>query len=367
MQVPFADLKSAIAETEPLWRENLAELHERSSYILGRQLEAFEREFAQAMGAAHAIGVGSGCGAIEVCLRAVGVTREAQQVLTSALTAPFTAVAIQAAGATPVFADIDPETLLIDPDDAGNRMTRRVAALVPVHLYGQVCRIEQIVRMARGARIPVVQDACQAHGAEDFTKYSPYVTYSFYPTKNLGALGDGGAIVTPSARVAKTVREIRDGGRRGGQVSYVRGINSRLDEMQACYLRAFLTRLAAWNARRAEIARMYDERLRDVDAVRVVARRRTSVCHLYVIRAKHRDRLREFLAARGVATGIHYPAPLHLQPAFRGHLKKGDLPVAEKVCREIVSLPLHPFLEENQVDFVAENVKKFYDESIPRP
>jgi dTDP-4-amino-4,6-dideoxygalactose transaminase len=361
MPVSFVDLKSAIAETEAAWRENLAELHERSSYILGRQVERFEAEFARAMGAAHAIGVGSGCGAIEICLRAAGVKRESQQVLTSALTAPFTAVAIQSAGATPVFADVDAETLLIDPADAGNRIGRGVAAIVPVHLYGQVCRIEEIARLARAAAVPVVQDACQAHGAADFTRYSPFVTYSFYPTKNLGALGDGGAIVTSSSRVAKAVREIRDGGRRGGQVSYVPGINSRLDEMQACYLRAFLTRLAAWNARRAEIAKMYDERLREVSGIRLVARPRPSVCHLYVVRAKRRDRLRAFLAARGIATGIHYPVPLHLQPAFRGKLRPGDLPVAEKACREIVSLPLHPFLSENQVDEVAESVKKFYD------
>lgn len=361
MPVPFVDLKSAIAETEPLWRENLAELHDRSSYILGRQVEAFETEFARAMGAAYAVGVGSGCGAIEVCLRAAGVRRDSQLVLTSALTAPFTAAAIQAAGAAPVFADIDPETLSIDPDDAGNRLTRRVAAIVPVHLYGQVCRIEEIARAARAARVPVIQDACQAHGAADFTKYSPYVTYSFYPTKNLGALGDGGAIATGSARVAKAVREIRDGGRRGGQVSFVRGINSRLDEMQACYLRAFLTKLPAWNARRAELARLYDQRLGEVAGLRLVARPRPSVCHLYVVRAARRDKLRAFLAARGVPTGVHYPVPLHLQPAFRGKLRKGDLPVAEKACREIVSLPLHPFLSESQVNEVAEIVKKFYD------
>ena len=361
MPVPFADLRSAIAETEPLWRENLAELHQRSSYILGRQGEMFEAEFARAMGGAYAIGVGSGCGAIEVCLRAAGVTRSSQQVVTSALTAPFTAVAIQAAGATPVLADIDPETLLIDPDDLGNRIGRRVAAIVPVHLYGQVCQIEEVARLARNAGVPVVQDACQAHGAADFTRFSPYVTYSFYPTKNLGALGDGGAVVTSSRRIAKLVREIRDGGRQGGQVSHIPGINSRLDEMQACYLRAFLTRLSAWNARRIEIARMYDERLHSVAAIRLVARPRPSVCHLYVIRAKRRDKLRAFLASRGVATGIHYPVPLHLQPAFRGKLKKGDLPVAEKACREIVSLPLHPCLSENQVNEVAEIVKKFYD------
>jgi dTDP-4-amino-4,6-dideoxygalactose transaminase len=281
--------------------------------------------------------------------------------LTSALTAPFTAVAIQAAGATPVFADLDPETLLIDPEDAAERITRRIAAIVPVHLYGQVCRIEEIVQLADAIGVPVVQDACQAHGAAAFTKYSPYVTYSFYPTKNLGALGDGGAVVTSNAQIARKIREIRDGGRRGGQVSHVRGINSRLDEMQACYLRAFLTRLSVWNARRVQIAGLYDERLRGARGIRLVARPRPSVCHLYVIRAERRDKLRAHLAERGIATGVHYPVPLHLQPAFAGSLKKGDLPNAEKACREIVSLPIGPFLSESQADKVAESVKKFYD------
>ncbi len=360
MPIPFVNLKPAIDETGPLWRENLAELHEGSSYVLGAQVHRFETEFATATGARYAIGVGSGCGAIEICLRAAGVTQAAQQVMTSALTAPFTAVAIQAAGATPVFADIDPETLLIDPEDAGNRLSAYTAAIVPVHLYGQVCEIERIAKMARARRIPVIQDACQAHGADEFTDYSPFVTYSFYPTKNLGALGDGGAVTTNVARVAKTVRELRDGGRRGGQVSFIRAVNSRLDEMQACYLRAFLTRLKAWNARRAEIARQYDAALSDVPGVGLVSRTRRTVNHLYVIRAARRTRLREFLTKRGIGNGIHYPMPLHLHPAFAGKLRRGDLPHAEKACREILSLPIGPYLSNDDAAKVAESVRAFY-------
>lgn len=360
MPVPFADIASAIAETEPQWRGHLSELHARSSYILGAQVEAFEKEFAAATGASHAIGVGSGCSAIEICLRAVDVVRERQLVLTTALSAPFTAVAVQAAGATPVFADIDPATLLIDPEDAAARMSRKVAAILPVHLYGQICRIEEFARLARSWRVPLIQDACQAHGAAPFTSYSPYVAYSFYPTKNLGALGDGGAVTTNSVAAARRIREIRDGGRRGGQVSFIRGINSRLDEMQACYLRAFLTRLTKWNARRVAIAERYDAQLANSETIIPVSRTRASVCHLYVILAKRRDKLRAWLTQRGIATGIHYPLPLHLHPAFQGKAKRGSFPNAERACRRMLSLPLHPFLSNDQVDEVAETIRKFY-------
>jgi dTDP-3-amino-3,4,6-trideoxy-alpha-D-glucose transaminase len=366
MGVPFADLKSAVDATRRVWSGHLEELYQRSAYILGQQLEAFEREFASALAARFAVGVSSGSGAIEVSLRELGIVSPRQQVLTSALTAPFTAVSIVAAGATPAFADIDPETLLISPDDTGNRITRKAAALLPVHLYGQPCRIRDFAELAKSRDLALVQDACQAHGARylnrhPLTRYSAHVAYSFYPTKNLGALGDGGAIATDRAGTFRRLRMFRDGGRRGGQVSYVAGINSRLDEMQCCYLRAFLPHLETWNRRRQQIAARYDAGLRDTPGLELVKRYPCSVCHLYVVRAARRDRLRTFLAARGIATGIHYPVPLHLNPAFAGcGLKKGDLPHAEKACRQIVSLPIGPFLNDSQVDEVVERVREFY-------
>lgn len=352
MRIPFVDLKSAIAATEPAWRANLAELHDRSSYILGAQLAAFEKEFAAAMNTKYAVGVASGSDAITVGLRAMDI-RDGD-VLTSALTAPFTAVAIRAAGPRPVFADIDPETLLIDSADAASRMTRRIRAVIPVHLYGQVCDMATLRRLVS---IPILQDACQAHGAP----LKGLRAYSFYPTKNLGALGDGGALVTDDKRQAKRMTEIRDGGRRGGQVSYIEGINSRLDEMQACYLRAFLPHLESWNARRRQIAALYDRLLAQTPGIRLVRRHETSVCHLYVVRAKRRTQLQAHLAKQGIATGIHYPVPLHLHPAFAAkNLKRGSLPNAEKACKEIISLPIGPFLNNLSVEKVAETVVKFY-------
>jgi dTDP-4-amino-4,6-dideoxygalactose transaminase len=271
-------------------------------------------------------------------------------VIVPALTSPFTAQAVLAAGCRVRFADVDPEHLLMtDPP-----VTKRTKAIVPVHLYGQPANGAATGRQ----RLAVVQDACQAHGAP--LRFSSPAAYSFYPTKNLPCLGDGGAVLTDSAPVASRLRLLRDGGRRNDQVSRVPAINSRLDEMQACYLRAFLPKLEEWNADRRRLARLYDEALAGCKGVRPVARRDGSVCHLYVVRAKRRDRLREFLASHGIATGIHYPVPLHLMPAFRDcGAKRGDFPVAEPACREILSLPLYPYLSEAAVTEVADRIRAF--------
>ena len=329
---PGAD---AIGATRAAWAANLARLFEAGQFILGEQVAEFEREFAAASGAKYAVAVGSGTAAIELCLRAAGLGGSGAEVLMPALTSPFTAQAILAAGCRPRFADVDEEHLLLDP--ARIEQTRRAPS----------CRFIFMDSPTIARRLPrgpvVVQDACQAHGAARFTRDSPFVAFSFYPTKNLPCLGDGGAVTTDSKRVADAVRLLRDGGRRGDQVSRIRAVHSRLDEMQACYLRAFLPKLAEWNAERARIAAAYDALLAGCDGVRPIARRPGSVCHLYVIRARRRERLRKFLRERGIATGIHYPVPLHLQPAFREFgPERGELPVAERACREIVSLPLWP-------------------------
>ncbi|MDX2269106.1 MAG: DegT/DnrJ/EryC1/StrS family aminotransferase [Bryobacter sp.] len=373
MSIPIADLKPALAETRPDWEDNLAALFARGFFVLGPELVRFETAFAEALGAKSAIGVSSGSTAIELCLRDAGVANPRQEVLTSALTAPFTAVSIAAAGGTPKFADVDPDTLQISAGDLGNRITKRTAALLPVHLYGQPCRIDKVARLAKSFSLPLVQDACQSHFArfrgKPLTDFSPYVAYSFYPTKNLGCLGDGGAIATRSLAVAKRLRQLRDGGRGTGplphsQIAYVaRGINARLDEMQACFLNAFLPRAMAWTEARRRLATLYDDALAGLDAVRPLRTHPCTVRHLYVVRAKRRDRLRAFVATKGIGTGIHYPVPLHLHPAFAAAgQKKGTLPVAEKACREILSLPLYPHLAESAVVQVVEAIREFYSE-----
>lgn len=354
MAVPQVNLRPVLRATAKQWRANLKRVIDRGWFILGDELRAFEEEFARAMGAGFAVGVSSGSAAIELSLRDAGITGE---VLTSALTAPFTAVAIRAAGCEPRFCDIDPETLQIDAKDAAMRATRRTRAIVPVHLYGQPCALDRIRRIG----LPVIQDACQAHGArirgKSLAAFSTHVAYSFYPTKNLGCLGDGGIILTNSQAAVDRLRMLRDGGRRGDQIAHIAGSNARLDEIQCGFLRAFLPRLDEWNAHRARIAAIYDESLRDCAGVTPVRRTPESVNHLYVIRAERRDDLRDYLARREIGSAIHYPVPLHQHPAFAQRI---SLPHAERAAREILSLPLWPYMKESAARQVARQVGAFY-------
>lgn len=364
MKIPAVNLRPALEAAAAEWRAHLDALFCRMHFILGEEVAAFEREFAASQGARFAVGVGNGTDAIELCLRAAGLGGSGRQVLTSPLTAPFTGLAILRAGCAVRFADLDPETLLLDPESAAARAGRRTAAILPVHLYGQVCDLRRFAALARQLDAALIQDACQAHGARyggrSLASFGP-AAFSFYPTKNLGCLGDGGAVVTNRAAPARRIRLLRDGGRSRGHVSVVPGINSRLDEMQACYLRAFLPHLEEWNRERRRIADLYDRALADCPGLRPVRRSPGSVCHLYVVRARRRERLREFLSRHGIATGIHYGVPLHLQPAFRDcGARRGDLPVAERAAREVLSLPLWPGMPPAMIEETVERISRFY-------
>jgi dTDP-4-amino-4,6-dideoxygalactose transaminase len=355
------NLKPAMAQSRVAWQAGLSEFLGRSQFILGPEGVAFERDFAASTGARHCVTVSSGTSAIELSLRDAGVQGE---VLTTALTAPFTAVAILAAGSTVRFADINPDTLQMDSIDAATRINRRTRALVPVHLYGQLSPLASLRKISTAHNLLLIQDACQAHGARwkgrPLTNLANYVCYSFYPTKNLGCLGDGGAITTNRARIAGRLRRFRDGGR-DGQVAIASGVNARMDEIHACYLRAALPHLPDWNAQRAKLASVYDQALADCPGITLVRRDADSVHHLYVVRAQRRDRLRRYLAGRNIGTGVHYPVPLHLHPAFAAaRQKKGSLPHAERACREILSLPLWPGLSSADALRVAESIRGFY-------
>jgi len=359
--VPLLDLKAALSATEPCWRRNLERVLQSGHFVLGEELARFEGEFAAATGAAFAVGVGSGTSALELCLRERLITSREQEVLTSPLTAPFTGLAVLSAGASVRFADIDPDTLLLDPASVADRITPRTAALLPVHLYGQPCSLRHFQPFGK----TLIQDACQAHGAQcegrPLTDYSPHVAYSFYPTKNLGCLGDGGAVATSDEAVAQRLRLLRDGGRCAPHVSSVAGLNSRLDEVQCCFLRAFLPHLEEWNRCRRALADFYDELLSDCPGIRLLRRSQESVHHLYVLRAEQRDRVREHLGQRGIASALHYPVPLHRQPAFAdGGAQPGDLPQAERACQEILSLPLWPYMKPEMVERTARAVRSFY-------
>jgi len=332
-------------------------------YILGEEVRAFEAEFAAYIGVKFAIGVGSGTEALHLALRACDIG-PGDEVITVSHTAVATVVAIELCGATPVLADIDVDRYTLDPEKLPRLLTPCTKAIVPVHLYGQPADMTPILEIAHRHGFKVIEDCAQAHGAtyqgQRVGSWGDIACFSFYPTKNLGALGDGGMVVTDDPALAEKARLLREYGWAERYVSHIRGWNSRLDELQAAVLRVKLKYLDADNAVRARLATTYNQLLADED-LRLPAERPESnhVYHQYVIRTKRRDELRAFLKERGIGTLVHYPVPVHLQPAYRGRLPGGDdLPETERVAREVLSLPMYPELAESDVKSVAEAILK---------
>jgi dTDP-4-amino-4,6-dideoxygalactose transaminase len=335
-------------------------------FILGPEVEGLERELASALGARDAVAVGNGTDALFLALRALGVG-PGDEVVTSPVSAAFTALAVLQAGARPVFADVDPATLNVDARTVEAALTPRTKALVPVHLYGHPADMDPVLALARDRGLAVLEDACQAHGA--LYKGRPVGTLagergigalSFYPTKNLGALGDGGAILVNDAALATRLRQLRNGGQTEKYRHELPGVNSRLDEIQAAFLRVALRHLPAWTDRRRALAELY---LRGLEGTGVEPLREQpyarAVHHLFVVRHGRRDALALALRERGVGTLVHYPIPLHLQPVFSAlGGRPGDLPVAERAAGEILSLPLFPELRDDQALSVIEAVRQ---------
>jgi dTDP-4-amino-4,6-dideoxygalactose transaminase len=338
----------------------IARVLDGSRFVLGAEVEAFEDAFARYCGAEHAVGVASGTDALALALEAVGVG-PGDEVVTAANTCVPTVAAIECAGATPVLADVDASSFTLDPKRVADVLTPRTRALVPVHLYGRCADMEPILDFAREHGLEIVEDAAQAHGAEYGGRRAGTLgraaAFSFYPTKNLGAFGDGGAVVTTDRDVAAQVRLLRMYGEDRRYHSVRSGRNSRLDELQAAILGAQLPHLDAWTARRREIAARYDDALAG-SAVQGPGAADGHAYHLYVVRSRERDRLRELLEAAGVGTLVHYPVPVHLQPAYRGLAPEGSLPVSETLSQEVLSLPLYPELEDAEVDAVVAAVRE---------
>jgi dTDP-3-amino-3,4,6-trideoxy-alpha-D-glucose transaminase len=334
----------------------------RGWFVLGPEVEAFEAEFAQACGAKHAVGVGTGTDAIALALRALGIG-PGDEVITSPLSAAFSALAVLMAGARPVFADIDADRLTIDPQRIEQAIGPRTRAILPVHLYGQPAAMAEIERIAARHHLAIVEDCCQAHlataAARPVGTIGAAGAFSFYPTKNLGALGDGGAIVTNDATIAARVKRLRNGGQVDRYRHQEAGVNSRLDELQAAVLRARLPLVAQWTDRRRSLAARYRSLLGADAASGITVPPQCDpghVYHLFVIRSAGRAALQAHLAARGVETLIHYPIPIPQQPAF-ADTSPADCPVAAQVCADVLSLPLHPGLRDDDVDVVAAALK----------
>ncbi|HUR20910.1 MAG TPA: DegT/DnrJ/EryC1/StrS family aminotransferase [Vicinamibacterales bacterium] len=349
-------------------RAGLDRVIARGWFILGPELTAFEAEFAAACGAAHAVGVNTGTDAIALALRALGIG-PGDEVITSPLSAAYSALAIVMAGATPVFVDLDIDRLTLDPAKIDAAVTPRTAAILPVHLYGQSADMVAIEAIATRHNLAIVEDACQAHLAT--ANGRPVGTigaagaFSFYPTKNLGALGDAGAVITNDAALAEKLRRLRNGGQTAKYHHVEFGVNSRLDEMQAAVLRARLPFLAGWTTRRRELAARYRKALVGAPVIVPPERDPGHVYHLFPVRSAHRDALQAHLLGQGVETLIHFPIPIPKQPAMAG-LAASSCPIADQVCDEVFSLPLHPALTDSDVDRVVAAVHQFHDPAAGR-
>jgi len=364
MRIPFLDLRRAYRELEAEVSPALAHVLEGGVYILGDEVEAFEAEWAQFCEVTGAAGVGNGTDALTLALLASGAVRPGRgdEVVTTPLTAAYTALAIVNAGGVPVFADIDPSSYTLDPGALERAITPRTRAIVPVHLYGQMADVAAIGHLAEQRALIVIEDAAQAHGARRDGRragaHGHAAAFSFYPTKNLGAYGDGGAVVSSEAALIARVKALRQGGHPATLAAGGVGRNSRLDAMQAAALRVKLTRLETWTRQRRALAALYDDGLRGTRLQLPVDGGDAHVYHVYVVQHPERERLRAHLAARGIETLIHYPYLLHQQPVFQGGPQHA-VPVADRVAGRVLSLPLYPQLERQEVQAVIEAIVEF--------
>ena len=374
-RIPLVDLSAQYQTIRDDVMSEIEDVIQRSAFIHGPYVAAFEREMAAFARASHCVGSANGTEAIFVALKALGV-KPGDEVITVANTFTATAEAIKWTGARPRLVDADPHDHLIDPAAVEAAVTTRTVGIVPVHLFGQPARMPELRRIADRHSLFLVEDAAQAHGASEGGRpvgtLSQAATYSFYPGKNLGAYGDAGAVTTDDAALERQIRLISDHGRVGRYEHAVVGYGSRLDGLQAAILSVKLRHLAEWTGRRRQIAAHYDALLADLPGVRSVRPRAdvVAVYHLYVVEVApaHRDPLRAWLDRHGIDTGVHYPIPLHLQPAYAHlDLAEGAFPVAEAKAKQMISLPIYPELTEYQQDHIVGTLREYLEQHARQP
>jgi dTDP-4-amino-4,6-dideoxygalactose transaminase len=362
MRVPFVDLSATHAPIADELNAAMRRVIEDNDFILGREVAQFEEEFAAYCEAEHAVGVDSGLSALELILRGYGIG-QGDEVVVPTFTFVATAAAVGFAGARPVFVDVDPLTYCVDVAQVEAAITPRTRAIIPVHLYGQPADMDALNRLAERNGLVVIEDACQAHGASykgrKVGSLGNAAAFSFYPSKNLGGFGDGGMVVTQDAGLADEIRMMRNCGQRTKNVHERMPFNHRLDTLQAAVLRTKLRFLDRWNESRRRIAQSYDRLLESAAVSTPAALPEVQhVYHLYVVRSPSRERLQAHLRDNGVGSAVHYPTPIHLQPFFasQGFLE-GAFPVSERLANEVLSLPMYPFVSEEQVEFAASAIK----------
>jgi len=360
MSIPWIDLTIQHRNLRNEINSVIQGVLDRGDFILGQDVAKLEEEFAEYCGTKFAVGVDSGLSALELSLRAFDIG-PGHEVIVPTHTFTATAAAIMFTGATPVFVDADPETWNMDVEKIDAAITPRTKAILPVHLYGLPADMHMVLGIAEKYNLKVIEDGCQAHGAvykgHRVGSFGHAAGFSFYPTKNLGACGDGGMVTTDDAKVAESVRAMRNCGQKVKNVHELAPYNHRLDNLQAAILRVKLRYLDRWIAVRRVLAELYGQLLPATVARQMEPPGYTHVYHLYVIRTQNRDGLQARLKERGIGTAIHYPTPVHLQPYFaRLGYKRGSFPIAEKICNEILSLPMFPELTEEQVETVASEI-----------
>ncbi len=364
MNVPFVDLKAQYKSLRPQMDLAIQSVLDRAAFVLGKETQDFEQAFAAYLGVAHAVGVSSGTDALELAIRACGIG-SGDEVVTVPNTYIATCEAISFAGATVRFVEVDARTYNIDPGVVEAAITEKTKALLPVHLYGQPADMGPILEIAKRRGLKVIEDCAQAHGAtyqgRKVGTFGDVACFSFYPGKNLGAYGDGGAVVTNDGAIAERVRMLRNHGQRQKYVHHIEGGCRRLDNLQAAVLGVKLPHLDAWNTARRRAAKLYDELLAGIPGVVTpyVSPEVEPVYHLYVVQVPERDRVQEALKATGVETGIHYPIPLHEQPAYAhmGHMPQ-DFPISQRLGPRILSLPMFPELSEDQIQHVVSSLHR---------
>lgn len=364
MKIPLVDLQTQYRSLAPMINAKVLEVMRGGNFISGEELKLFEEEFAKYCGVKYAVGVASGTDALKLALIACGI-RKGDEVITAANTFVATVEAIHQVGAKPVLADINPNNYHLDLNCLKQAITKKTKAVIPVHLYGQAVNMAELMKIARAHKLFVIEDACQAHGAEFKGKrtgsFGDISAFSFYPGKNLGAYGDGGAIVTNKKELAEKVKMLRNYGQIQKYHHEVKGFNSRLDTIQAAILRIKLRHLDQWNKLRNKWAKTYTRLLGETSLITpAVENFAHHVFHLYVVRSQKRDELLEFLNKKGVGVGIHYPIPIHLLNSYKDlGYKKGDFPVTEKAANEILSLPMFPELTEEKIRYIVSVIKEF--------
>jgi len=365
VNIDFVDLK----RQNRIYKKEITKAIEdtvfNATFSLGKPLEEFEKKFAAFCDKKYAVGLNSGTDALFLTLIAYGIGK-GDEVITAANSYIASAMTVSNVAATPVLADVDPKSYNIDPKEIEKRITRKTKAIIPIHLYGQSADMDPIVDIAKKHRLIIIEDCCQAHGGKYKDKILPYTetgAFSFYPGKNLGAFGDGGAVVTDNKQIKEKLKYLRNDGSVEKYVHETFGYKSRLDTLHASILLAKLKHLEKWNQKRRKAAQKYNKLLKGIEQIKTPVEMPYAyhAYHIYAILAEKRDALKKYLEKNGISTVIHYPTPIHLQPVYKNlGYKKGDFPIAEKLAKKTLSLPMFPEIKDSEIEYICKKIKTFY-------